>query len=197
MDSKTDSSPSRSPARLRRPLISGAWAEHPHMEDYRHEWFGSLLVERATWKADAPVLHLAGTQVSGPGYVWFRFWLAEGGHVVEKYFDPEGKALGMFVPVGPPVRLRGEQYRTEQLLLGLWLQPDGRVHVLGEEAFDQAVDQDLLPEAEVAQAERRIRQLTLEIGRGRFPPPLVRNFEIRADPGAPETPEATESPERP
>ncbi len=169
----------QNPPQLRRPWTSGSWAEHPHMEDYRHEWFGDLLVERATWRADAPSRHLANTQVSGPGYIWFRFWLTDGGYVVEKYFDPQGQVLGIYIPVAPPIQLQGEQYRTTQLLLGLWLDPGGRVRVLEEEAFDRAAHEGLLQEAEVAMAERRIRELTLSIHRGQFPPPLIRNFEIR------------------
>ena len=48
------------------------------MTDYRSELLDDLLVERATWSVDAPEQRLAGKLIAAPGFVWFRFWFAEG-----------------------------------------------------------------------------------------------------------------------
>ena len=65
-------------------------------------------------------------------------------------------------------------------MLGLWIDPSDRVTVLGEERFDHAVGMGDISPVEAEQAEIQIRQRTLSITRGTFPPALVRNFAITA-----------------
>lgn len=163
---------------LFQPLTSGGWQNHPEMTDYRAEWLSSLLVERATWRKDAFPRAFGSAEVAGPGYVWFRFWLPEQDQVVEKYFDAAGHAVGMYVPVTEVLERRGDVWRTVELVLALWMQPNGRVSVLREDDFDEAVERDILTPVAAERAERRIRELTTAIAQESFPPPLVRNFEL-------------------
>jgi len=185
-------------------IVNGAWQSAPHMIDYRAEWFSEMLVERATWSSTAPVLHLGeqslgeqslGKQVSSkqsvngrgiggqviaqPGNVWFRFWLLESELMLEKYFNAAGQVLGFYAPISLPLQRRTDTLRLITLVLGLWLQPDDRVTVLGEAEFDQAVITGAITPVEAEQAELRIRELTLAVAQKRFPPAMVRNFSIR------------------
>lgn len=166
---------------LFQPLTSGGWRNHPEMTDYRAEWLSNLLVERANWTDGAFPRHFGGVQVAGPGYVWFRFWLPEQEQVVEKYFDPDGESVGVYVPVTEDLERRGDQWRTVELVLALWLQPNGRVSVLREDDFEEAVEREILTPVAVERAERRIRELTTAIAQEQFPPPLVRNFELNVE----------------
>lgn len=171
-------------ALLLQPLISGGWQNHPEMVGYRAEWLSSLLVERANWRDDSFPRSFGDTQIAGPGFVWFRFWLPEQDHVVEKYFDASGRAVGIYVPVTEGLQRQGDVWRTVELVLAVWIQPGGRVSVLREDDFDQAVAQEILTPVAVEHAERRIRELTTAVAQEQFPPPIVRNFEINVEAAA-------------
>ena len=159
-------------------LVSGAWQRAPFMTDYRSELLDDLLVERATWSVDAPEQRLAGQLIAASGFVWFRFWFAEGEQLIEKYFDPLRKAVGYYMPISTTWRRRDTYWSATNLYLGLWLDVEGHMTVLNEEHFEQLVSKEGLTENEVEHAEQRLRRLTLSIAQKRFPPPLVRNFAI-------------------
>ena len=167
-----------------REIESGVWQTSPHMVDYRVEWPGDMLVERATWTADAPARPLL-TQSDGlletarAGYIWFRFWLPDDEQLVERYFDSSGEPLGTYIPICMPLERRGQSFATRELLLALWISADGdRVTVLNEDAFDAAVEAGALTPVESERAELRIRELTSAVVQKLFPPALVRNFTI-------------------
>ena len=159
-------------------IVSGAWREQDAMEDYRSEWLSELLVERVTWSEDAPAAFIGENQVAGPGYIWFRFWLANEHQVVEKYFSDSGENVGIHIPVCTRLVRDHQGYSTLGLILGLFLWPQGRLDVLHEEDFDQSAASGELPRSLVEVAERSFRYLTAAIARKRFPPALVRNFEL-------------------
>ncbi len=159
-------------------IISGAWREQEAMEDYRSEWLSELLVERVTWSQGAPAHFIGGKQVAGPGYIWFRFWLASEHQVVEKYFSDTGESVGIHIPVCTSLVRDQQGYSTFGLILGLFLWPQGRLDVLREGDFDQAAASGQLPRPLVDVAEHSFRKLTAAIARKRFPPALVRNFEL-------------------
>ncbi|MEM7129564.1 MAG: DUF402 domain-containing protein [Chloroflexota bacterium] len=164
-------------------IESGEWQTHTLLTDYRAEWPGDMLVERATWTQNAPTdsLPVRGDSpvlIAGPSYIWFRFWLSDDQQVVDRYFDSEGHAIGTYVPICQPLTKEGQIYRTEGLLLGLWIGADGQVTVLHEEEFDEAVSSQSLSPVDIDRAETRIRSLTLAVAQKRFPPALVRNFTI-------------------
>jgi predicted RNA-binding protein associated with RNAse of E/G family len=162
-----------------RSIQSGEWRDLSHIADYRFEWLSGLLVERATWHVDAEPYSVNGVQIGGSEWVWFRFWLPEPRQIIDKYFDVQGDAVGVYMPISDPIELHGDQYSALHLLLGLWLQPSGRLTVTGEDRFEDAIKQGQLTSEQIQWAEVRIREMTAEINRDRLPPPLIRNFAIR------------------
>lgn len=176
------------------PLVSGEWQQDRNLTDYRAEWLSNVLVERATWQADAPVRRLAEVvadiEIAGPGYVWLRFWLRDEDQVVEKYFDADGKVIGFFVPVCMPFRQEGNHLESRTLALALWHDTEGRLTILGERDFEVGSREHVFAPIEMEHAEHRIRALTLGILNRSFPPGLVRNFSI-----APEQPPEPPAPE--
>jgi len=161
-------------------IASGEWSQSPEMLDYRSEWLSDLLVERATCADTIHSRQLGQVTVSAPGFVWFRFWLAEGEYILEKYFDTDGQPLGIYARIGMAVPHKGRGFSTLNLLLGLWITEEGRVTVLNEPEFDQAVASGEFSPVEAEHAEQQIREVTLAIAAGRFPPPIVRNLSIAA-----------------
>jgi predicted RNA-binding protein associated with RNAse of E/G family len=161
-------------------IASGEWNQTPEMRDYRSEWLSDLLVERATCSDGAQKHQLGQVTIGGPGFVWFRFWLAEGEYILEKYFDPDGQALGTYARIGMAVPHKGRGFSALNLLLGLWITDEGHVTVLNELEFDAAVADGELSPVEAEHAEQQIREVTMAIASGRFPPPIVRNLSIAA-----------------
>ncbi len=161
-----------------RSVQSGEWRDQPTILNYRAEWLSNLLVERATWRADAKSVLLDGMQIGGSGATWFRFWLPEPQQIIDKYFDGDGQPVGIYMPIVDPFQFDGEEYNTVHLILGLWLASSGHMTVIGEPEFDAASRLGMLSERQVDWAESRIREVTAEVSRSRLPPPLIRNFMI-------------------
>jgi predicted RNA-binding protein associated with RNAse of E/G family len=163
-------------------ITSGDWQSNPQMSDYRSQLLDKMFVERATWRPSASVQHIGDTVVSGPGYVWVRFWLLEYEEPIAKYFDASRQPIGFYIPLCMPIQRRAGNFFTTSLLLALWLQLNGRLVVMGEHDFEQAVATGDLAPIEVEHAEFRIRALTLEIHQKRFPPGMVRTFALADEP---------------
>ena len=165
-------------------ISSEAWQGDSDFTDCRAEWLTDVLVERATRSDTAPesFLSIAESElrIGAASFVWMRFWFRKDNFLVEKYFNPDLRSIGMFVPICMPLQQSGEILHTESLVLGLWIDPSDRVTVVGEDDFDRAVGVGDISPVEAEQAEIRIRQMTLSITRGTFPPALVRNFAISA-----------------
>lgn len=77
-----------------------------------------------------------------------------------------------------PLEQYGDQMAVDTLGLALWLNMAGRVTVLGEAAFDAAIEEGRMPPVAQELAEQRVRELTTLVAQRKFPPPLVRNFAI-------------------
>lgn len=169
---------------LTRIIESGEWQFDESLADYRAEWPGNMLVERATWGPNARTVttaNLPGYEpsiIAAPNYIWFRFWLAEDDQVVERYFSPQGEPAGTYLPITMELQKHGRAFQTAALILGLWIAEDGRVTVLNEPEFDAAVAAGNINPVESERAELRIRALTGAIAQKRFPPALVRNFTV-------------------
>jgi predicted RNA-binding protein associated with RNAse of E/G family len=159
-------------------IRSGVLGDPAARADYRAEWLGDVLIERVIWGAVAEPLRLAGTVIAGEGYVWFRFWLRLVGAVTERYYAADGTPAGTRMSVCTLPVCDQAGCRAEDLLLFLWLAPDGRVTVYNEDAFERASREGLLSGEQVQFAETQVRELTAGIARGRFPPSMVRNWRI-------------------
>ena len=162
-------------------IVSGEWRSAAHMTDYRVERLSDILVERATWADDAPVLRTVDEIVAAPGYIWFRFWLFEQEQIVEKYFNSDGVSVGMRIPICMPFDGESAELSTLSLVLELWIAADEMVTVLNEEEFDTLVRNGRISPVESEQGEFRIREMTLATAQKQFPPPIIRNFELTTE----------------
>lgn len=162
------------PAEIR----SGDLGDAAVVQDYRFERLGEVLVERVIWGMLAPAQWRDAAVVSGPGYVWFRFWALAHDQVLERYYGAQGQLIGTQIDVCMPPTGDERGWRAKDLYLDIWVSPDGRVTLSGEARFDQAVRQGLLSHQEVEYAEDHVRRLTAGIAQGRFPPPIVRRWQV-------------------
>ena len=161
-------------------IRSGAFGDVATIRDYRFERLSDVYVERVIWGSLALPQRRAGTVVAGPGYVWFRFWTLAHDQVIERYYTASGQLVGTQIDVCMPPICDERGYRARDLHLDIWITPDGHVTLYGETSFDQAVRRGQLSPEEAAYAEEHVRSLTAAIAQGRFPPPIVRRWQIDA-----------------
>jgi predicted RNA-binding protein associated with RNAse of E/G family len=159
-------------------IRSGEWQDMPGVVDYLAGLIDDVLIERAIWSRAANEAAASGRAQAGPGHIWYRFWLWRDDQVVERYFDAQGNALGTQVDVCMPVQINEREWTARDLLLDIWISPQGRVTVGNEAAFDAAVSSGDLSPDEAGWAEEHVRRLTGAIAQRRFPPAMVRNWQV-------------------
>jgi predicted RNA-binding protein associated with RNAse of E/G family len=158
-------------------IISGDWQELPGVVDYLAGLIDDVLIERVIW--GAPPQETGNSRApAGRGHIWYRFWLWRDDQVVERYFDAQGLALGTQVDLCMPMQISEQEWRARDLLLDIWISPEGRVIVSNEAAFEEAVSSGQLTEEEARWAEEHVRRLTGAIAQRRFPPAMVRNWQV-------------------
>ncbi len=145
---------------------------------YRFERLGDVAVERVIWAELPAPRHLAGVVVADTGYVWYRFWLFPESQVVERYFAADGAPVGTQIDLCGPIVWADDGCSAADLVLDIWIDSGGRVTIHNEDSFEEAVVLGTLNSEQAELAEAHLRGLTAAIARGRFPPPLVRNWQL-------------------
>jgi predicted RNA-binding protein associated with RNAse of E/G family len=160
-------------------MIESGWLGDPVAQsDYRREQLGDTLVERVVWGDLPHPWRKADQVVADHGFVWFRFWLAGDDQVVERYYDNRGSLIGTQIDICTSLICDTDGCCAGDLILDIWISSDGQVTVHNEDAFELAVLKGDIEASQAARAEDQVRRLTAAIARGRFPPPLVRNWRI-------------------
>jgi predicted RNA-binding protein associated with RNAse of E/G family len=159
-------------------ISSGEWQTLPGVADYLAGLIDDVLIERAVWAEPAEAALVGGRALAGPGHIWYRFWLWRDDQVVERYFDAQGQPLGTQVDLCMPLQVSEQRWTAQDLLLDIWISPQGQVTVGNEAAFEAAVSSGQLTEEEARWAEEHVRRLTGAISQRRFPPAMVRNWQV-------------------
>lgn len=163
---------------MTRQIVTGLLGDPGSVGDYRLEMLGDVLVERVVWHELPAPRTLAGAVVACSGAIWFRFWLPRYDQVVERYFLPDGTSLGTMIDLCGPLTCGEQGCAADDHILDIWIDPEGRVTVHNEDEFDRAVVVGELTAEQAMAAEMHLRELTAAIARNRFPPPIVRNWQI-------------------
>lgn len=116
--------------------------------------------------------------IATPKYIWCRFWSNEGNHVIEKYFDAQGVALGIYVRVGMTLPHHGRGFSMLDMLLGIWITENGRRNGARRRSLRPRCENGGDDAREAEHAEQIIRELTTSIAQKRFPAAFVRNFAL-------------------
>jgi predicted RNA-binding protein associated with RNAse of E/G family len=98
--------------------------------------------------------------------------------VVERYFAVDGAPVGTQIDLCAPIVRDGAGCSAVDLILDIWIDSGGRVTIHNEDSFETAVVLGVLSGEQAEFAETHLRELTAAIARGRFPPPLVRNWQL-------------------
>ncbi len=151
-------------------LVQSEWKEQAETLEYLCVDTQRMLMEKSRY-ANAR-LGLSGIRV--------RFWLKECDTVVDKYFAPSLEPVGWFMPVCTGLGLNGTQFRTQTRYLGMGISQDRNIVVTGEARLQDALDQQMVSAAEADLCQNQLRTLRIQCMSRRFPPAIVRNFELES-----------------
>ena len=85
-------------------------------------------------------------------------------------FDPDGNVLGYYSDIATPLeKTEDGEYELHDLILDLWVFPDGSVRELDWDQFIVAERRQVIPGKLAGIARRTLRRLVQEAHAGRFP----------------------------
>jgi predicted RNA-binding protein associated with RNAse of E/G family len=91
--------------------------------------------------------------------------------------DASGTILGFYCDITTPLRKVDDEYFVQDLLLDLWVFPDGRFQELDWDEFNAAVQQGLLPLDYQQNAVNTLNLLVEETRKGNFPRSYLDGFK--------------------
>lgn len=152
----------------------------------RAETFRQRLVEDAgeyvvTYLPGAAIrapLEVGGRTVLEPGapIVWFTYpgrW-----YDIGRFHLLDGSFTGYYANILTPVEMDGLSWRTTDLCLDLWLGADGRIEVLDEREFAEAVEAGWMDTSTATAARETVETLALLADQGSWPPDHAREWTV-------------------
>lgn len=113
---------------------------------------------------------------SGSSVVWFTFpgaW-----HDIGRFHRADGTFVGYYANVITPVDIDGRTWHTTDLYLDVWLSESGRLLLLDEEEFDEAIGSELIDFETAARVREEARRIMREAEAGTWPPRVVREWTL-------------------
>lgn len=110
----------------------------------------------------------------GSDVVWFTFpgaW-----HDIGRFHRADGTFTGLYANVLTPVHIDGTSWQTTDLYLDVWVTPDGRVTLLDEDEFDEAVGRRLIDAETAARTRLEAERLVAGAEDGSWPPEVVHEW---------------------
>src|SRR5690606_7960062 len=108
--------------------------------------------------------------------VWFTFpdaWFDIG-----RFHRADGRFTGYYANILTPVAITPGRWETTDLFLDVWLGRDGRVAILDEPEFADAVTAGWIDEATAARARSMAGALARGARAGTWPPPVVDGWPL-------------------
>lgn len=126
-----------------------------------------------------PPIRIGGTVVleTGSEAIWFTFpglW-----HDIGIFHRADGSVTGMYANILTPcVFEEGGVWRTTDLFLDIWIDPDGHVLVLDEEELDEAEEKGWVDPDTARRAREEARTLSEQAAAGLWPPKVVGEWTL-------------------
>lgn len=148
--------------------------------------FDQLAIEETP---DCTVTLIEASQISRPVMAGGKIVLEPGGpaiwftypgrwHDIGRFHLSDGTFTGYYANILTPVRMEADRWETMDLCLDLWLGADGRVELLDEDEFDEAVERGWLDAATARAARAEADALAAEARAGRWPSAHVRAWGL-------------------
>ena len=111
----------------------------------------------------------------GPA-VWFTYpgrW-----HDIGAFYLMDGTFTGYYANILTPVEIDGDRWETMDLCIDLWMAADGRVMLLDEDEFEEAVGKGWMDDATARAARDEAQRLAGAARAGRWPSAHVRSWDL-------------------
>ncbi len=112
----------------------------------------------------------------GAPVVWFTYpglW-----YDIGRFHLQDGTFTGYYANILTPVQMQGDRWETTDLCLDVWKESDGRVEILDELEFEEAVEAGWIDGATAAAAREAAETLALAARQGVWPPPHVERWDL-------------------
>lgn len=113
----------------------------------------------------------------GSDAVWFTFpgrW-----HDIGRFHRADGTFTGIYANIlTPPVLHEDGRWDTTDLFLDLWVCPQGKLTVLDEDQFREALEEGVITPQEGDRALREVEWIRARFGVGAWPPPVVAEWTL-------------------
>jgi uncharacterized protein len=113
----------------------------------------------------------------GSTAIWFTFpgrW-----HDIGRFHRADGAFTGIYANIlTPPVIRPGGIWETTDLFLDVWVDPQGRLSVLDEDQFRDAVARSWVTPLEAHLARQEVERIRRKHQDGRWPPSVVANWTL-------------------
>jgi len=113
---------------------------------------------------------------TGSSIVWFTFpgvW-----HDIGRFHRADGTFVGYYANVLTPPVMEGRVWHTTDLYLDVWVAADGKVLLLDEDEFEEAVGRELIDAATATRAREEATCLIAGAENGTWPPPIAREWTL-------------------
>lgn len=97
-----------------------------------------------------------------------RYFYAEPFNLLE-FRDTEERLAGYYSDIATLLVKQDGAYHLTDLFLDIWLAPDGTLHELDWDEFEEAIEQGVLTPEQQALAREAMARLVAEIASGRYP----------------------------
>lgn len=133
------------------------------------------LLERAPLERPVEVEGRVALEPGAP-VVWFTY--PDRWYDVGRFHRADGTFTGVYANILTPVEMRGDRWFTTDLCLDVWAAADGRVRVLDEAEFAEAVERGWIDPATATTAREHAETLALWAVQGSWPPAHVAEWDL-------------------
>lgn len=134
-----------------------------------------VIVTTQSVTPSAPII-IDGETVLGDNFnvIWFVFtglW-----YDIGKVYNLSNEWTGYYCDIILPVERTSDKFEIVDLILDLWVSPDGTYEVQDDDEFETALENGIIDVELAEKARNALNNLINEVKTGNFPPEFVKNF---------------------
>ncbi|WP_456422548.1 DUF402 domain-containing protein [Thermococcus sp.] len=140
--------------------------------------FGDIIVAKSRFEGMLAPLRVNGVEVIKNGYSMLYFAFVGENYDVLKVYDERGNFKGLYIDVLAYTRREGNTIEMLDLLLDIFIFPDGKAFLLDEDELEMAFNYGLVDRETFDLAYRVAREILEKIKREEFPPDIVWKYKL-------------------
>ena len=134
---------------------------------------GDVIVAKAKFEGMLAPLRVNGVEVIRNGYTMLYFAFVGKNYDILKVYDERGNFKGLYVDVLAYTKRDGNTLEMLDLLLDIFIFPDGEAFLLDEDELEMALNYGLIDRETFDFAYSVVREILEKVEHGEFPPEIV------------------------